>query len=116
MGVIAVRKVSHDISAVQANRVAACAESLELVDVVGLLALEGVAEGHSANDLARRELGGSIVNDHSTLRVSAEDDLGVRALLEGCFDEAGHFGPAGASERGISLNPSVRYATLGKGG
>jgi hypothetical protein len=98
-----IRNMRHKVRTIKANGVASRTPRLEVLNVIGLLRLEGVAKGDSANDLPRRELSGSIVHDHGALRVSAQHDLGIGALLQSLFDERGHFGTAGCAELGVSL-------------
>src|SRR5690242_19228805 len=68
----------------------------ELLDLVGghsrqSLALQWVAEHDSTGDIGcRYTVGESVVDNHATLTVARDDDLGTRALLECLLDVLCH--------------------------
>lgn len=81
----------------------------ELLDLVGgqtrkRLTLQWVAKQNSTGDVGSRDaVAESIVNDHATLAVSRDDDLGTGALLERLLDILSHHFSTIGTQIGVTL-------------
>lgn len=103
--VASIGKVSHDVESILANGVTSGTELLALVvgEVGNGLGLEWVTEENSTRDLASRKALGGVVNNHGSLGISSDNDLGLGALAESLLHELGHGGTTAGTEFGVTL-------------
>ena len=97
--------MGHDVGTVLTNGVAGSTELLNLAagQLANALHLQGVTEQDGTRDLVSGEAVGSVVDNHSTLGVSGDNDLRVGALLERLLDQAGHGGTTVSTHGSIAL-------------
>jgi len=76
--------------------------NLAVVNTLEILSVHGVAKGSYSSNLRAIDGVECVVDNHGTLRIAAEDDLGVGALLEGEVDQSSHLGAARGSHVGVT--------------
>jgi hypothetical protein len=94
------------ITSTAADLVGCAAELLHLVcgKVTNSLALQWVAKEDSTGDLRRLDpVAKGVVDDHSALTVTRDDDLGAGALGERSLDELSHDLAAISTQVGVAL-------------
>lgn len=103
--ILPITQMRHDIPPIQANRIPLCTIFLPLtiIQLPHTLRLERVSKQHGRGDLICGQRIGCVVHDHAALRVAAKHDFGVGTLLEGLFDEGGHFRPTRGAEGSVAL-------------
>lgn len=104
-GIVSVGQMSHDIGTILANGVAGGTELLNLAagQLTNALHLQWVTEQHGTRDLVSGKAVGGVVDNHSTLGVSGNNDLRVGALLERLLDQASHGGTTISTHGSITL-------------